>query len=50
MKIPSGSFVAGVPGEVKAKATPDQLWWVEQAPKQYLEMLKHYKQFDLESK
>lgn len=50
IKIPDRSFVAGVPGEIKAEATPDQLWWVEQAPKQYLEMVKHYKQFDLESK
>ena len=50
IKIPNRSFVAGVPGEIKAEATPDQLWWVEQAPKQYLEMVKHYKQFDLESK
>ena len=49
-KIPDRSFVAGVPGEIKAEATSDQLWWVRQAPKQYLEMVKHYKQFDLESK
>lgn len=50
IKIPDRSFVAGVPGEIKAEATPDQLWWVEQAPKSYLKMAKHYKQFDLESK
>jgi carbonic anhydrase/acetyltransferase-like protein (isoleucine patch superfamily) len=49
-KIPDRSFVAGIPGQIKSEATPDQLWWVEQAPKQYLKMVKHYKQFDLESK
>ena len=50
IKIPDRSFVAGVPGKIKAEPTPDQLWWVEQTPNKYLEMVKHYKQYDLESK
>jgi carbonic anhydrase/acetyltransferase-like protein (isoleucine patch superfamily) len=50
VQIPAYSFVTGVPGKIKAKATPDQLWWVEQAPKGYLKMAKRYKQSGLESK
>ena len=44
MQIPDRSFVAGVPGQIKGEATPEQLWWVEQAPKEYLELVKKYKQ------
>jgi carbonic anhydrase/acetyltransferase-like protein (isoleucine patch superfamily) len=42
-KIAEGSFVAGVPGRVVGKATKEQLWWVEQAPKIYKEMVRKYK-------
>ena len=28
-KIPSGSFVAGVPAQVKSKVSPKQTWWLE---------------------
>ncbi len=43
-KIADGSFVAGVPGEIKGKASAEQLWWVEQAPKIYAELTKQYKE------
>jgi carbonic anhydrase/acetyltransferase-like protein (isoleucine patch superfamily) len=42
-KIADGSFVAGVPGRVMGKATKEQLWWVEQAPEAYKEMVNRYK-------
>ena len=44
MKIPDGSFVAGVPGKVKGKATKEQLWWVEAGPKIYADLTKQYKE------
>ena len=43
IKIPDGSFVAGVPGKVMGKASKEQLWWVEKAPEIYTEMVKKYK-------
>ena len=43
VKIPDGSFVAGVPGKIMGKATKEQLWWVEKAPDIYKEMVKKYK-------
>ncbi|NQT30816.1 MAG: gamma carbonic anhydrase family protein [Deltaproteobacteria bacterium] len=42
-KIPDGSFVAGVPGRVMGKATKKQLWWVENAPEIYKELIERYK-------
>lgn len=42
-QIPERSFVTGVPGKIKAEVTEDQLWWVRQAPKEYIEMAKLYK-------
>jgi carbonic anhydrase/acetyltransferase-like protein (isoleucine patch superfamily) len=42
-KISDGSFVAGVPGRVMGKATKEQLWWVEEAPEIYKELIKRYK-------
>lgn len=44
MKIPDNSFVAGVPGEIKGKASPQQLWWVKQGPQGYAELAEQYKQ------
>ena len=47
MKIPDDSFVVGVPGKVKGKVTPEQLWWVNEGYKQYLELVKEYKKENL---
>jgi len=44
MKIPDNSFVVGVPGEIKGKTSPEQLWWVEKAPQIYAELVKQYKE------
>ncbi len=47
MQIPGKSFVAGVPARILGEATAEQLWWVEQAPLEYLKLLKIYKrEFD----
>jgi len=43
MRIPDKSFVAGVPGKIKGEASPEQLWWVEQGPKIYADLVKRYK-------
>ena len=43
MKIPDRSFVVGVPAKVKGEVTPEQLWWVEQAPKDYFLLAEKYK-------
>ena len=48
MKIPDGSLVAGVPGKVMGQASEEQLWWVKEAPKIYVEMTKKYKELGLE--
>ena len=48
MKVPDRSLVVGVPGKIKGKATDEQLWWVEEAPKIYVEMTKRYKELGLE--
>ncbi|MBN1367372.1 MAG: gamma carbonic anhydrase family protein [Dehalococcoidales bacterium] len=42
-KIEDGSFVAGVPGKVMGKATKEQLWWVEQAPEVYKQLVERYR-------
>ena len=44
MQIPDKSFVVGIPAKVKGEATPEQLFWVEEAPKTYVELAKQYKQ------
>lgn len=44
MKIPDKSFVAGVPGKIKGKASAEQLWWVEAGPQIYAELIKQYKE------
>jgi len=43
MQIPDKSFVVGVPAKIKGEVTPEQLFWVEQAPKEYAELTKKYK-------
>ncbi len=44
MQIPDRSFVVGVPAKIKGEATPQQLFWVEEAPKHYIELVKQYKE------
>ena len=45
MKIPDNSFVAGVPGEIKGKASSkEQLFWIEEAPRAYAKLVKQYKE------
>lgn len=43
MKIPDLSFVVGVPGEIKGEPSRDQLWWIEEGYKEYIELMKQYK-------
>ncbi|MBW1913093.1 MAG: gamma carbonic anhydrase family protein [Deltaproteobacteria bacterium] len=44
MKVPDNSFVVGIPAKIKGKITPQQLYWVEQSPKIYVDLLREYKQ------
>jgi len=44
MKIPDGSFVVGVPAEVRGKASAKQLTWVKQGPSTYSELAHKYKE------
>lgn len=44
MKVPDGSFVAGVPGKIKGKATEKQLSWVKWHPQVYPQLAKQYKE------
>jgi carbonic anhydrase/acetyltransferase-like protein (isoleucine patch superfamily) len=48
MKVPDRSLVVGVPGKIKDQVTDEQLWWVEEAPKIYVELTKRYKKLGLE--
>jgi carbonic anhydrase/acetyltransferase-like protein (isoleucine patch superfamily) len=48
MKVPDRSLMMGVPGKIKGKVTDEQLWWVEEAPKLYVELAKRYKELGLE--
>ncbi len=43
MKVPDLSFVIGVPGKIKGAPSEDQLWWVEEGYKEYVELTKQYK-------
>lgn len=44
MKIPEKSFVAGIPAKIKGEISDKQMWWIEQAPMQYLKLAERYKQ------
>jgi carbonic anhydrase/acetyltransferase-like protein (isoleucine patch superfamily) len=48
MKVPDRSLVVGVPGKIKGQITEKQLWWVEEAPKIYVEITKKYKELGLD--
>lgn len=43
VKIPDHSFVVGVPGKIKGKPTPEQLWWTGEGYKEYLKLVRQYK-------
>jgi len=43
MKIPDKSFVAGIPAKIKGEVTAKQMWWIEQAPGQYVKLAERYK-------
>jgi len=42
MKVPDNSFVAGVPGKIKGKVKPDQMFWLERVPQEYAEFGRQY--------
>jgi len=42
MRIPDGSFVAGVPGKILGKASAQQLWWIDKGPQRYGELIEEY--------
>jgi len=47
LKVPDGSFVAGVPGRIVRQATREQLKWVDHDPalhEWWLQMLEKYRQ------
>ena len=44
MKIPSRSFVAGVPAEIIGEATEQQLKWTQKGPKTYARLARQYKE------
>jgi carbonic anhydrase/acetyltransferase-like protein (isoleucine patch superfamily) len=43
MKVPGGSFVAGVPGEIKGAVSPRHSAWIQGAPQGYVELARRYK-------
>jgi carbonic anhydrase/acetyltransferase-like protein (isoleucine patch superfamily) len=47
MRIPDHSFVVGIPGKIKGRPTPEQLWWTHEGYKQYLDLLALYKKENL---
>ncbi|MBL7120054.1 MAG: gamma carbonic anhydrase family protein [Dehalococcoidia bacterium] len=47
MRIPDGSFVAGVPAEVKGRPTPAQTAVVEEEARAYIRLGREYKQKEL---
>lgn len=44
MKIPSGSFLAGVPAKILGEATKKQLEWVERDPELLASIVRMYKE------
>jgi carbonic anhydrase/acetyltransferase-like protein (isoleucine patch superfamily) len=44
MKIPDNSFVVGIPGKIKGQVTSEQLPWIQEAPLQYAELGRQYKE------
>jgi carbonic anhydrase/acetyltransferase-like protein (isoleucine patch superfamily) len=44
MKIPDNSFVVGVPGKIKGQVSPEQSFWIKEAPQIYAKLLQKYKE------
>jgi carbonic anhydrase/acetyltransferase-like protein (isoleucine patch superfamily) len=44
MKVPEDSLVLGVPGKIKGKPTPQQLWWTREGYKEYIGLMRAYKE------
>ncbi|MFP4037720.1 MAG: gamma carbonic anhydrase family protein [Desulfobacteraceae bacterium] len=43
MQVPDRSLVMGVPGKVKGEPTEEQLWWVNEAYKEYDQLIRRYR-------
>jgi carbonic anhydrase/acetyltransferase-like protein (isoleucine patch superfamily) len=43
MVIPDGSFIAGIPAEIKGPATKEQLFWTVANPAAYPGLAEQYK-------
>jgi carbonic anhydrase/acetyltransferase-like protein (isoleucine patch superfamily) len=48
MQVPDHSFVVGVPGKIKGKVQPDQMFWLDKVPEEYAEFGKRYEEEGLE--
>ena len=44
MKVPDYSFVVGVPGKIKGKPTEQQLYWTREGYKEYIDLMRTYKE------
>lgn len=44
MKVPDRSFVAGIPAGIKGEVSEKQLYWMQQAPRNYIKLAKRYKE------
>ena len=44
MEIPDGSFVAGNPGRIKGQVPSRSLHWIQEAPQDYAQLAKRYKE------
>lgn len=47
MKVPTRSFVAGIPGRIKGAPTEKQLWWVQEGYKEYAQLARQYRESGL---
>jgi carbonic anhydrase/acetyltransferase-like protein (isoleucine patch superfamily) len=47
MKVPDGSFVAGVPGKIKGKPSPQQMRLIKDGPRDYAKLTRQYREHGL---
>jgi carbonic anhydrase/acetyltransferase-like protein (isoleucine patch superfamily) len=47
MKVPDESFVAGVPGKIKGKPSPQQIRWIKEGPRDYTKLTRQYREHGL---